>query len=413
MDSTLLVERSKNGDTEAYGRLVERYQNYVFAICLAYLRQPDAARDASQDVFLTAFQNIRKLQDANRFQSWLRRMAINHCLDEVRRKRRFLISSLDELREEELLRSTRFPAREDFDSVERETIIYMGLFFLKSQERKILTWHHLHDLGIAPIAEMLGVSVAAAKKRLERARTALKKEMESMDNKLTVGKGFSKKVVDLISRPDLATLSGSPIYEIWSEIKKLLPDFQVVEGDEIIERNRQPEVFKMNECMASIVLDQNRALRTQTTTALLGYITKHPIMPCRIITAGRVWRDDQEDDRHLKMFHQFELLIMGPEVREGDIVAAGSDLIKQLLPGRAIRWELTDFDIVKRLWTVLVEDSGSYQSVGAAGEFRAEIIQGCGVDASRFSVVGFGLGLERLAMIRYGIRDIRAIQPAI
>jgi hypothetical protein len=104
---------------------------------------------------------------------------------------------------------------------------------------------------------------------------------------------------------------------------------------------------------------------------------------------------------------------MGPEVREGAIVTVGSDLIKQLLPGRAIRWELSDFDIGKRLWTILVEDSGSYQSVGAAGEFRTEIIQGCGVDASRFSVVGFGLGLERLAMIRYGINDIRTIQPAI
>jgi RNA polymerase sigma-70 factor (ECF subfamily) len=77
MDLTLLVERSKSGDTEAYGRLVERYQDYVFAICLAYLRQQDLARDASQEVFLAAFQNLWTLQQTSRFQGWLKRMAVN------------------------------------------------------------------------------------------------------------------------------------------------------------------------------------------------------------------------------------------------------------------------------------------------------------------------------------------------
>jgi phenylalanyl-tRNA synthetase alpha subunit len=76
-----------------------------------------------------------------------------------------------------------------------------------------------------------------------------------------------------------------------------------------------------------------------------------PTALCRIFTAGRVWRDDEEDERHLRMFHQLDLLVLGPGVREG------------------------------------------------------------GVDGSRFSAVGFGLGLERLAMIRYGIDDIRTMRP--
>jgi phenylalanyl-tRNA synthetase alpha subunit len=62
--------------------------------------------------------------------------------------------------------------------------------------------------------------------------------------------------------------------------------------------------------------------------------------------------------------------------------------------------------LVKRCWALLVEKAGEYEGVGAGGEFRSDLMQKCGVDTSRFSVVG--LGLERIAMIRYGIDDIRA-----
>jgi len=113
MDPTPLVEKSKSGDSEAYGRLVERYQDYVFAICLAYLRQRELAEDATQEVFLAAFQSVRKLQEANRFRAWLKRMTINRCLDELRRRRKFLVSSIDELHETDVLQSAQPRTIED------------------------------------------------------------------------------------------------------------------------------------------------------------------------------------------------------------------------------------------------------------------------------------------------------------
>jgi RNA polymerase sigma factor (sigma-70 family) len=412
MDLTPLVERSKNGDTEAYGRLVERCQDYVFAICMAYLRQRDLAEDATQEIFLASFQSVQKLQEANRFQAWLKRMAINHCLDELRRKRRFLVSSIDEVHEKDMLRSAQLRAPEDDSSMKQELMVYTGLFLLKSSERKVLTLHHLYGLGIPSIAEMFCISVAAAKKRLERARKALREEMTKMDAKLAIGKGFSKKIVDLLNRPDLISMPGNPVFEVWSEIRKLLPDFQVVEGDEVMERSRQQEFFDMDKGFMRIDLDKDRALRTQTTSVVLDYLKDHPSQPSRIITAGRVWRDDEEDEKHLKMFHQLDLLIMGPRVREGDIVALGTDLMERLLPGKTIRWDLSNFGLVKRCWVISVERSGKYEEVAAGGEFRSDLIQGCGVDSSRFSAVGLGLGLERLSMIRYGIEGIRAVQSA-
>ncbi len=410
MDPTPLVEKSKSGDIEAYGRLVERYQDYVFAICMAYLRQRDLAEDATQEIFLAAFQSVCRLQEANRFQSWLKRMAINRCLDELRRKRRYLVSSIDELQENDLLQSAQTNTAEDDSSMEQELMLYASLFLLDSPERRILAWHHLYSLGIPSIAKMLGISIAAAKKRLERARKALREEFEKMDTKLAIGKGFSKKIVDLISRPDLVSTPGNPVFEIWSEIRKLLPDFQVVDGDEVMERDRQQDLFNMNENFARIDLGKDRALRTQTTSSVLDYLKAYPDKPCRIVTAGRVWRDDAEDKKHLKMFHQLDLCILGPGAREGDLLALATNLMQRLFPERALRWELSNIELVKRCWVLSVGNSGKYDEICAGGEFRDELIQRCGVDTSRFTAAGLGMGLERLAMIRYNIDDIRSIQ---
>jgi phenylalanyl-tRNA synthetase alpha subunit len=87
-----------------------------------------------------------------------------------------------------------------------------------------------------------------------------------------------------------------------------------------------------------------------------------------------------------------------------------SSLFAWLFPGKAIRWDLSSHHLVKRCWVISVERSGRYEEVAAGGEFRNDLIQRCGVDTSRFSAVGLGLGLEWLSMIRYGIEDIRAVQ---
>jgi phenylalanyl-tRNA synthetase alpha chain len=207
-------------------------------------------------------------------------------------------------------------------------------------------------------------------------------------------------------------MPGNPVFEVWSEIRNLLPDFQVVAGDEVMERSREQELFDLGQGYMRIDLDKNRALRTQTTSAILDYLKAHSDKPCRIMTAGRVWRDDEEDQRHLKMFHQLDLCIMSTDAREWDLVALATDLMQRLLTGRAIRWEIGKLELVERCWILSVGESGKYEEVCACGEFRRDLMRHCGVDTSRFTAVGMGLGLERLAMIRYGIGDIRAVQSA-
>jgi RNA polymerase sigma-70 factor (ECF subfamily) len=160
---------------------------------MAYLKQRDLAEDATQEIFLAAFQSRRKLQETNRFQAWLKRMSINRCLDGLRRRRKYLVSSIDEFREKDLFQSAHLNTPEDDGSMKQEFMVSTGLFLLESPEKKVLNWYHLHGLGLPLIAATLAMSVTAAKKRLERSRKALREEMTKTDAKLAIGNGFSPK----------------------------------------------------------------------------------------------------------------------------------------------------------------------------------------------------------------------------
>jgi hypothetical protein len=79
------------------------------------------------------------------------------------------------------------------------------------------------------------------------------------------------------------------VFEVWSEFRNLLPDLEFVEGDGVMEHGRK--FFDLEEGLMRVDRDKDRALRTQTTSAVLDYLKAHPDQPCRILTAGHVWRD--------------------------------------------------------------------------------------------------------------------------
>lgn len=407
MELELLIERAKSGSVEAYTELVERFQEYVYSICLTQVRRRELAMEAAQEVFLKAFRALPALRDGASFRSWLKRLAINHCVDEIRRNRPHLVSSLEEMTDVGLARAMQMG--NDEISMEDEISIYSSLIHVPPEDRRILTWHHLYGVKVDSIADALGISLGNAKKRLERARSRLRKEMEHMEHNLDRGERLSAKIADLISRPDLVNMPGHPIEKVWADIRQFFGGFTVIDGDEVIDNDKARRFFSKTH-QSNVVYDETRSLRDQTTWTVLDYIKNHSGEPCRIITAGRVWRDVIEDESHLQMFHQLDILEMGPSAHEGDVITMGTDLIRHLLPNHKIRWELFDYSLVNRCWELGVDNGTRYEDIGAGGEFKPEILRQCGVDVSRFKAIGIGFGLERLAMIRYGIRDITAVQ---
>src|SRR5580704_3092451 len=83
---TILVDRAKTGDREAYGELVIRFQNSVYAMALSRVRDPLEAQELAQDVFVHAMRKLPQLRDARCFAGWLRRITARMAINRLTRK---------------------------------------------------------------------------------------------------------------------------------------------------------------------------------------------------------------------------------------------------------------------------------------------------------------------------------------
>jgi len=87
MDELSLINASKKGDLDAFNRLVLAYQEQVYNLALRFLSEEDAAEDAAQISFISAYQNIHSFRGGS-FRAWLLRIVTNNCYDELRRQKR-------------------------------------------------------------------------------------------------------------------------------------------------------------------------------------------------------------------------------------------------------------------------------------------------------------------------------------
>jgi len=94
MDELALVENAKQGDLEAFNQLILAYQQLAYNIALRYLSDPEAADDATQTAFISAYNHIRRFRGGS-FKAWLLRIVTNACYDELRRQKRRPITALE------------------------------------------------------------------------------------------------------------------------------------------------------------------------------------------------------------------------------------------------------------------------------------------------------------------------------
>ena len=95
MDEESLIREAKRGDLDAFNRLVIEYQSRAFNLAFRFMGDPASAADVTQDAFISAFRGIGKFRGGS-FRSWLLRIVVNGCYDELRRRKRRPSASLDE-----------------------------------------------------------------------------------------------------------------------------------------------------------------------------------------------------------------------------------------------------------------------------------------------------------------------------
>lgn len=152
--------------------------------------------------------------------------------------------------------------------------------------------------------------------------------------------------------------------------------------------------------------ESSRALlRTHTTVGTIRHLARHPAGPLRVFSIGRVFRKETMDATHLPEFHQIEGIATEPGADFPLLLGILQEFYRRL-GFQKLRWRPAYFPYTEPSMEVEVWTGARWMELGGCGIFRPEVTLPFGV---KTPVLAWGLGLERLAMLRFGLKDIREI----
>ncbi len=177
-----LVAAARSGEHMAFSELWNRHSKKVFNTMYRITRNRQDAEDALQDAFLKAFVHLKNFDGRSSFSTWLTRIAINSALMILRRKRAHPEVSMDGSVDGDAWQHWEVPDRrvnteEHYAKSERERHLKRAIHRLRPALRTIVEIQQVHDSSIKEIADIAGISVAATKSRLLRARSVLRRSL--------------------------------------------------------------------------------------------------------------------------------------------------------------------------------------------------------------------------------------------
>lgn len=183
MDETVLIQKSQQGDLEAFEQLLTQYEKKVYTIAYKYMGNAEDASDMAQEAFIKVYQSIGSFRGEASFGTWIGRITANKCLDELRKRKKIQVTSLDE--EVELEEgSVRKEIAAEIDTPEdhtirQETVRYVQSMIgqMREEYRIVLVLRELEGHSYEEIAQMLSCSLGTVKSRISRARNYLKEQI--------------------------------------------------------------------------------------------------------------------------------------------------------------------------------------------------------------------------------------------
>ena len=261
--------------------------------------------------------------------------------------------------------------------------------------------------------------------------TALEKQSAILEEKALEAR-LALETVD-VTMPGRRMEPGHkhPMYTALDEFKEVFIDmgFEVMDGPEVEEadynftRLNTPEDHPAREWTDTFYLDKDSKtlLRTQTSPMQIRAMEQHGV-PIRMISPGRVYRKDEVDATHSPMFHQIEGLVVDKGVTMADLKGTLNAVIQAIYgAGTKTRFRPHHFPFTEPSCEVDVQchkcggvgcptckGEGWIEALGA-GMVHPKVLRGCGVDPEVYSGFAFGFGLERMALARFKISDMRLI----
>jgi phenylalanyl-tRNA synthetase alpha chain len=266
----------------------------------------------------------------------------------------------------------------------------------------------------------------AAGQKLNALKAVLEQKIE--ERAKTVVAAGPKEAIDLTlpgRAPELAR--RHPIYRVWDEIVRVFAKlgFDVVYGPEIETEENNFEALNIpldhpaRDGFDTFYIDPPYLVRSHTSPVQIRTM-KSRKPPIRVIAPGKVFRPDKPDAGHSPMFHQVEGLIVGPGITFAHLKGV-LDLFAKSMWGEktAIRFRPSFFPFTEPSAEVDVscficgakgcsvcKGSGWVEILGS-GMVHPKVLENCGIDSEANTGFAFGMGVERITMLKYGIPDIR------
>jgi phenylalanyl-tRNA synthetase alpha chain len=329
--------------------------------------------------------------------------------------------------------------QEQIEDIRRRALIALAelrdLASLQAWEREFLgsrgeLTRFLRGLGSLPADDRpaAGRAANALKEELTSAYEQRRREIEAAE----LERRLQEDAVD-VTLPGRTPILGTihPVWKMINEVSEIFAHlgFQTVFGPEV-ETGRYnfdllniPSDHPARDVWDTIIVESDQeeiVLRTHTSP-MQARVMEQQAPPVRVIVPGRVYRYEAQDASHEWQFHQIEGLAVDAGIRMSDLKGVLQELARQLFgPKRRIRFRCDFFPFVEpgvdfAVDCAICEGRGcrvckysGWLEMGGAGMVHPRVLQGVGYDPDRYTGFAFGLGVERLIMMKYGVSDIRA-----
>lgn len=173
-----LIQRAQEGSSDAFGELVRSYEKFIFNVACRMFSNVEDASDIAQEALIKAYKNINKFDFNSSFSTWLYRITVNVCIDEMRRRKGKETYSIDAEDEENglfiQLEDTSEGAEEGVIRKETVSEVRQAIDKLSEEHKMVIILRDLQDLSYEEVAQTLGINVGTVKSRLARGRKNLK-----------------------------------------------------------------------------------------------------------------------------------------------------------------------------------------------------------------------------------------------
>ncbi|MDO5754837.1 MAG: phenylalanine--tRNA ligase subunit alpha [Tissierellia bacterium] len=264
---------------------------------------------------------------------------------------------------------------------------------------------------------------AEIEEKLEGKRKELEEKIKKIQEK--------KESIDVTANPQTVEIGHRhPLHQTMEELEDLFLSmgFDIIDGPEIetVENNfdllNSPKDHPSRDRSDTFYIDDKTVLRTHTSPVQIR-VMKSQELPIRMVSAGRTFRFDEVDDTHSPMFHQLEGLVVDKNVTMANLIDTldmfihalfGKDMKTRYRPHYfpftepSIEVDVSCFDCKGRGCDACHYTGWSMELLGG-GLVHPKVLENCGIDSSIYSGFAFGLGVDRITMVKHNISDIRLL----